>query len=411
MNGPDRRNTPGHGADPERSACVLIGVGTYTDPDLPSLPAVQNNLIALKEALTDPGIWGVSEEHCLVVADPTTPSEVVDAISAAVEAAEDTLLIYYTGHGLIDADGSLLLTLADTKPGRSYTALQKTWVRNLISMSRARSRILILDCCYSGRATAPTAAREVLPPAGFDFALWTPTTDLMAMAPPGEPHTSLTGQFLRVLNEGIPDGPEFLTLESMAAQIHASSQAQLRPSPAWQSNSTGWQPFVANRAYRPQPEAARTPYAPDTKPSVHPDALNPPLRIPIMMRLWLSGLSLLALFIGVLLLPPAHGWWWPATLTLTWVAAAGWGIAAARHTLHPPGTSAGVRATTIRVLADESPARRRRQAFREGLFAPLTFATATAARRPPSPSPDELLHAAYIRLGPPPTTSGRGVRR
>jgi hypothetical protein len=52
--------------DPERSRVVLIGVSRFTDPELPDLPAVRNNLDGLAACLRSAG-------RCTVVADPQAP--------------------------------------------------------------------------------------------------------------------------------------------------------------------------------------------------------------------------------------------------------------------------------------------------------------------------------------------------
>ena len=68
-------------SDPDASRAVLIGVHSYAK--LPNLPAVERNLADLREAFTDPGIWGLSPEHCHVMAQPDNAEAVLDAVLEA----------------------------------------------------------------------------------------------------------------------------------------------------------------------------------------------------------------------------------------------------------------------------------------------------------------------------------------
>lgn len=54
--------------DPATSRAVLIGVHDYEH--LPPLESVKNNLNRLRDALTDPELWGLPKEHCKVLPQP-----------------------------------------------------------------------------------------------------------------------------------------------------------------------------------------------------------------------------------------------------------------------------------------------------------------------------------------------------
>jgi uncharacterized caspase-like protein len=64
-----------------------------------------------------------------VVADPKDEVAVGAALTRAVREAEDLLLVYYAGHGLLDDDGLLHFALADTDPehvGRHRSVVERT---------------------------------------------------------------------------------------------------------------------------------------------------------------------------------------------------------------------------------------------------------------------------------------------
>lgn len=69
---------------------------------MPPIPAIRNNLTDLAAALTDPQLLGLPAEHCVSVLNPPTPQDVTTPILGLSDEAQDTLLVYYAGHGLID---------------------------------------------------------------------------------------------------------------------------------------------------------------------------------------------------------------------------------------------------------------------------------------------------------------------
>jgi tetratricopeptide (TPR) repeat protein len=142
---------------PDRSAsrAVLIGVANYTHPHISELPAAATNLEDLLHVLTSPDGGGFTEEHCTIVTDPSTGTEIGTAVGCAAREATDVLLLYYAGHGLLDRRGRLHIALTGTDPDPSWvgwTSVPFAMLREEILESPARARILILDCCFSGRA-------------------------------------------------------------------------------------------------------------------------------------------------------------------------------------------------------------------------------------------------------------------
>ncbi|MFI6602139.1 caspase domain-containing protein [Nonomuraea sp. NPDC050536] len=148
-----------------KSRAVLIGTSQYDA--MPRLPAVENNLRALSGLLQDEELWGLPSDHCTVISNPTVAEEMIRPVKTAAAAAEDTLIVYFAGHGLLGMNGSdLYLTTPTADLDRIYNAVAYEHVRNELRSSRARNRIVILDCCYSGRALGgamgPTEDNELI---------------------------------------------------------------------------------------------------------------------------------------------------------------------------------------------------------------------------------------------------------
>ncbi|MCX4906534.1 esterase-like activity of phytase family protein [Streptomyces sp. NBC_00878] len=258
--------------DPARSACVLIGVDAYTALD--PLRAVRNNLTRLEEALTDPGIWGVPRESCQVVSNPATQQELIGPVRKAATAAQDTLIVYYAGHGFIDhSDGGLYLTLPGTEPGEIDGAVPYEWLRRAIrDNGSAKRRVVVLDCCYSGKALDGMSAAGTLQVTALmndvegSYVVAASAANRLALSPRGEECTAFTGELVNILGHGIPGDPEVLPLGRVFHHVRTSLQRKRRPQPELQDrNGIGSLLFVKNRQHVAQavpPPSGGTPTAP-----------------------------------------------------------------------------------------------------------------------------------------------------
>ncbi|MFD9566679.1 caspase family protein [Streptomyces sp. NPDC059994] len=237
--------------DPSASAAVLIGTAGYLH--LPQLPAVESNLQDLAKVLRDSTVWGLPEAHTLTVAEPETPAALLDPVYAAGERAQDTLLVYYCGHGLRDSESAdLYVALTGSREGAGYTAVEYRHLRAAILASPARRKVVVLDCCFSGRAARTLGTPNALAAqAGIQgaYVLTASPKDHVALAPDGERHTAFTGELLHVLRQGLPDAPETLDLETLYRAVDARLGARNRPRPQRsQENDVGRLPLVRNRA-------------------------------------------------------------------------------------------------------------------------------------------------------------------
>ncbi|MEV0280215.1 SUMF1/EgtB/PvdO family nonheme iron enzyme [Streptomyces sp. NPDC050610] len=241
--------------DPAGSRAVLLGTGHFDRPDLPEISAIRNNLSALAEALRSERVWGLSREHCVLVEDPSTNVGMLDPIATAAGEATDTLLLYYAGHGLVDSKrGDLHLTLTTTNAQRIYTAVPYDVIRDILLDSRAACRIVILDCCYSGRALgtmadpATTVVDEVS--AEGTYILAAASENKVALAPPGEPFTAFTAELLDIFQRGVEGAGELLDLDTIYRRIQGNLRGRSRPVPQKRDrNTAGQTPLVQNQAH------------------------------------------------------------------------------------------------------------------------------------------------------------------
>ena len=274
---------------------VLVGVSRYEamEPDR-QLPAVARNLDGLAEQLTDPAVGGVAPERCTVVREPADAEAVLSALRSAAKAAEGgSLLFYYAGHGLTDPlkdGGALHLALpASYEPGGTHLALDYGHIRTALLREAAAvpRKTVILDCCWSALAI-PGAMSGTSGGTAFANAAAVEGTAVLtacaatqqARSPEGETYTAFTGALIDLLDQGLPDGPEYLD----AATVYARLAPRLggRGLPAPQLGCTGGGgaiPLARNTAYMadpgPSPEHAKAADpGPDEEPRPDPAELR-----------------------------------------------------------------------------------------------------------------------------------------
>lgn len=216
---------------------ILIGTQTGTgDNGLPTVPAVRATLDDLNDALVTR--CGIEADNVKVVLDPSNPTELGLILADEAEKATDVLLVYYVGHGMVSPGGDLYLATAssDRRPTRlAHTSLAFSAVRDSVLDSRAGSVVVILDCCYSGRAIgvlndSDTAIADLTQVYG-GCVLTSAARDELALAPEGATHTAFSGEVIRFLTEGDPQGPPELTLRDAYQYLGRTLPAQGYPRP------------------------------------------------------------------------------------------------------------------------------------------------------------------------------------
>ncbi|MFE6172351.1 ABC transporter substrate-binding protein [Streptomyces sp. NPDC056464] len=247
-------------SEPARSRALLIGAHSFTDPGLEPLPAVASNLTRLAELLRDPEVWGLKAEHVHVLAEPDR-EQALGEVARLAEEAEDTLLVYYAGHGFVhDQSNELYLALPRTNPRHLYSALRYQDIREplLGPQSRARRKVVILDCCWSGLAlngAMSTSGLGGMSDISGTFVLTATSETRTALAPPGETYTAFTGELIDALEHGIPEAPPLLTMMTLYEHLYGALVAKGRPKPQQRNGNTAGAIALARNRHRPAEEA------------------------------------------------------------------------------------------------------------------------------------------------------------
>lgn len=231
--------------DPARSRIVLVGTSAYDDSALPDVPEVANNLADLAAVLTHPDLGGFSPEHCVVASARASVAEVGDLLVSAAEQADDLLLFYFSGHGVLGPlRRELYLGLAATRQDRlAFSALPFDAVRDACLASRARARVVILDSCYSGRAIGETLAGEGDSVLGQiqvsgTYTLTSAPANRTAVVLPGERNTAFTGRMLSLLRNGSASAGSLLSLGDIYRHLYTALMAEGLPLPQQRGTET-----------------------------------------------------------------------------------------------------------------------------------------------------------------------------
>lgn len=237
---------------------VLIGIPGFDE--LPSLPAVANNLEALSRLLRSSDVFGMSEDHCAVLTGSVNPAQIDKVVRSAARTAEKALIIYYAGHGLIDpVDGSLYLAVKNSDPDLvASTAVPYEWIRRAVVVGPA-IRVIVLDCCFSARAlNTMSGGLGIADSAEVEgtAVLAAAARNVKAVSPEGEQYTAFTGELVAILESGLALDQEFITLDWIYREMERSLRSKGRPIPQRAFRNTVGELAFRNRAWASPGQAA-----------------------------------------------------------------------------------------------------------------------------------------------------------
>jgi Caspase domain len=139
---------------------LIIGISDYTN--LQKLGFCKNDGTEIYQVLNSLG-YEISDK-CKLVGE-AKGEKVKDAIYDFFDdirnIPDDTLLFYYSGHGVPDVDGDMYLASSDTDPDKPYRkGFSFEELTKMIQKSISTSVVVILDCCYSGSAKVSKGHEE-----------------------------------------------------------------------------------------------------------------------------------------------------------------------------------------------------------------------------------------------------------
>ncbi len=137
--------------EPPKKRALLIGVSQY-NAGLNPIPGAKKDVEDMKRVLENPELGGFDEVKALI--DPDL-EQIRGDISHLFRSSgkQDLVLLYFSGHGILDYedDGSLYLATPATGGSRfQATSVEARFIQKEMNSNPLQQRVVILDCCYSG---------------------------------------------------------------------------------------------------------------------------------------------------------------------------------------------------------------------------------------------------------------------
>jgi hypothetical protein len=151
---------------------VVIGNNTYNDGAYPALKSAASDATAVSNVLRSR--YGYQTTLLL----NASRLEIMTALDDMRQklGANDNLLIYYAGHGEIDAAGKGYWIPSDASSGSNKTWISNAMISDVMNAMPAKHVLTVVDSCYSGtmtRASAPSFDAGSMPP--DKWATWVKT--------------------------------------------------------------------------------------------------------------------------------------------------------------------------------------------------------------------------------------------
>ena len=225
--------------DLSRSRAILIGNGTFTDREkIPDVPA-HGCLEAMFDLLTS-DLCGWPRDRISLFEDLPNLADLARNLVRAVREAEDVLLVYYVGHGMLTARGDLVLALRDTEADPEvlpHTAMPYASLASILRGSTAETKLVILDCCYAETANQATfgtqsaGLTDVYPVDGLYFIGASKRWEKAGFPLLGK-LTYFTAAFIDTVRTGIQGKPPQLTIGQIFIELRARLVRAGLPEPA-----------------------------------------------------------------------------------------------------------------------------------------------------------------------------------
>lgn len=233
--------------DCEKTRVVLIGASFFPrdEENLPPIPQIVNNLNSLSQIFADKQIIGISESNITQILDESAPDKVLERLAQISRKTEDTLIVYYAGHGLIGRtpglEGKLLLAVKNTTDGdAAFNSIHFEDFWSAILVSQAPKKILIVDCCFSGRAISELksplysktnrSTGNINLTGTYVITSTSPNTPY-AIPPENEKYTYFSSQLIKTFQEGIDDRKSGINLEELYENIRYKLSRIGKPEP------------------------------------------------------------------------------------------------------------------------------------------------------------------------------------
>lgn len=196
---------------------LVIGINNYQGA---ALKGCVNDAVSVASILEKNGDRSPNFDVRLI----TNPSDTTDIpttrrlIEELFETHSDVALFYYSGHGLLKSTGGYIVT-SDFKRYDEGIAMNE--ILALANNSRARSKIIILDCCHSGSFAESNLGNSSVSNLCDELTVITASRDIES-AIELDGHGVFTSLLIDALQGGAADIRGYITAGSIYAYIDSA---------------------------------------------------------------------------------------------------------------------------------------------------------------------------------------------
>ncbi|MBD2559241.1 MULTISPECIES: caspase family protein [Nostoc] len=142
---------------------LLIGVSEY-EPSLTPLPAAAKDVEAIQRVLLHPEIGGFDDVTLLINPPQHQMAVAIETLFDGRQ-RDDLVLLFFSGHSIKDESGKLYFAARNTRKTDKGVTVKATtvpanFVHEVMSNSRSKREVVILDCCFSGAFAEGMAAKD-----------------------------------------------------------------------------------------------------------------------------------------------------------------------------------------------------------------------------------------------------------
>jgi len=233
-----------------RRVAILIANDIFPlEPSLATLKYTQNDVKDLAAVLEQPEVCDFTVKT-YINETSTTILGGLERLSGELN-AEDTLLMYYAGHGVIRKNGKLYLAAKNTEQSTlGSSAISAEQALEYMRESRAQKRVLILDCCHSGAIGSGFRGGDVdgslggLADSFGSYILTASTAIQLAEEREKDGHGVFTAAILEGLTTGEAARDNKITIPDLHSYAHTRLAASATQRPLlWALRQEGGRPF------------------------------------------------------------------------------------------------------------------------------------------------------------------------
>lgn len=212
--------------DNKNTKVLLIGVSNFPeDNGITQIPNVKQNIKDLSITLANQKLVNIPKENIVVSLNDTKLDieRKLAKISTEVKSNE-TLIVYYSGHGIISTEdfGLYLTTKNSTRKTLDIDSIRISKFQELISRAKAERKIVIIDACHSGQIhnlMTDMSSKINVELNKFEgiYVMTSASADNPSLYPASNPRvpTYFTGCLIDVIKEGIDNKRPFCNIREI----------------------------------------------------------------------------------------------------------------------------------------------------------------------------------------------------